>query len=298
MSYDAIIVGGGVAGLATALNLVSKGYKTLVLEKESDIGGLLSSYKFDNFTIEKYYHHIFIHAQALLELIDRLGLSKEIEWRKGSIGYWVKGEIFKLDTPLEIMRYSRLRLIDKIRLAHFVLKIKSIKDYSFLDSISVETWVKDNCGKDVYNNFFEPLLKAKFGSSFKEISAAWLYGRIKMRSGRGVGGEKLGYLKEGFSSFINALEKKIKNGGEILTNARVSQIICEGNQVKGVRLANGEIYAKSFYMLGKIYEQQGDAAKAIEHYEKFLDLWKDADPGIAAIGDARVRMKGLRGEYP
>jgi cytochrome c-type biogenesis protein CcmH/NrfG len=47
-------------------------------------------------------------------------------------------------------------------------------------------------------------------------------------------------------------------------------------------------------MLGKIYEQQGDTAKAIEHYEKFLDLWKDADPGKAEVVDTRERLAGLR----
>jgi len=56
----------------------------------------------------------------------------------------------------------------------------------------------------------------------------------------------------------------------------------------------GDIYAKSFYMLGKIYEEQSDTAKAIEHYEKFLDLWKDADPGIAEVDDARDRLAGLK----
>jgi serine/threonine protein kinase/Flp pilus assembly protein TadD len=60
------------------------------------------------------------------------------------------------------------------------------------------------------------------------------------------------------------------------------------------RISYGDIYAKSFYMLGKIHEQQGDTAKAIEHYEKFLDLWKDADPGIAEVDDARKRVAGLR----
>jgi len=60
------------------------------------------------------------------------------------------------------------------------------------------------------------------------------------------------------------------------------------------RLYYGDIYAKSFYMLGKIHEQQGDTAKAIEHYVKFLDLWKDADPGIAEVDDAKARLAGLK----
>ena len=61
------------------------------------------------------------------------------------------------------------------------------------------------------------------------------------------------------------------------------------------RLSVGNVYAKAFYMLGKIYEQQGETAKAIEDYEKFLNLWKDADPGIAEVEDARKRLDGLRG---
>jgi cytochrome c-type biogenesis protein CcmH/NrfG len=51
-------------------------------------------------------------------------------------------------------------------------------------------------------------------------------------------------------------------------------------------------------MLGKIHEQQGDTAKAIEHYDKFLDLWKDADPGIAEVEDAKKMLAGLKEECP
>jgi hypothetical protein len=44
------------------------------------------------------------------------------------------------------------------------------------------------------------------------------------------------------------------------------------------RLNFGDIYAKSFYMLGTIYEKTGDKLKAEEHYRQFVDLWKNADP--------------------
>jgi tetratricopeptide (TPR) repeat protein len=62
------------------------------------------------------------------------------------------------------------------------------------------------------------------------------------------------------------------------------------------RFGYSDIYAESFYMIGKIYEQQSDTAKAIEHYEKFLDLWKDADPGIAEVVDAKKRVAELKSQ--
>jgi serine/threonine protein kinase/Tfp pilus assembly protein PilF len=62
------------------------------------------------------------------------------------------------------------------------------------------------------------------------------------------------------------------------------------------RLYYGHIYTKSFYMLGKIYEQKGWKGKAIEHYEIFLDLWKNADPGLPEVADARKRLEALQSQ--
>ena len=50
------------------------------------------------------------------------------------------------------------------------------------------------------------------------------------------------------------------------------------------------------YHLGLAYEKSGWTNKAIEQYEEFLDLWKDADPGIEEIEDAKKRLARLKNE--
>ncbi len=60
------------------------------------------------------------------------------------------------------------------------------------------------------------------------------------------------------------------------------------------RYSFGDIYARSYYELGRIYEQKGWEGKAMEHYEKFLDLWKEADLGFPEVEDARNRLGALK----
>jgi tetratricopeptide (TPR) repeat protein len=51
---------------------------------------------------------------------------------------------------------------------------------------------------------------------------------------------------------------------------------------------------KAYYLLGLAYEKSGWNKKAIAQYEEFLDIWKNADPGIPEVADAKERLRKLK----
>jgi serine/threonine protein kinase len=60
------------------------------------------------------------------------------------------------------------------------------------------------------------------------------------------------------------------------------------------RLAAAISGVKIYYFLGIAYEESGWKEKAVNNFETFLDIWKDADPGIEEIEDAKHRLKQLK----
>lgn len=52
-------------------------------------------------------------------------------------------------------------------------------------------------------------------------------------------------------------------------------------------------YPKSFYLLGKIYESTGEKDQAVESYQKFLELLKNANPELPELVESKARMKDL-----
>ena len=222
------VIGGGLTGLVAAHALAGE-HEVQLFEKMPYLGGCLSSYDVNGYWIERYYHHCFSGDSHLFALLRELGLFESLEWRTGTTGYYSGGIIYPLNTPWEIFRYPELSFLDKAKLGFLTLTAKNA-DISALDDVPAERYILDHLGRNVYSSFFEPLLKSKFGDRRKEVSAAWLFSRIAIRSNRGVSGERLGYLKGGFHRIIDALEKTIqKNQGIIRTQCPVSSISREGD---------------------------------------------------------------------
>jgi tetratricopeptide (TPR) repeat protein len=60
------------------------------------------------------------------------------------------------------------------------------------------------------------------------------------------------------------------------------------------RLMWGDLYAKSYYRLGKIFQHKGWTGKAIENYEEFFRVWMRADPDIPELEDAKKQVLLLK----
>lgn len=52
-------------------------------------------------------------------------------------------------------------------------------------------------------------------------------------------------------------------------------------------------HAQSHYLLGLVYQKRGEQEKAREHFEKFMDIWKDADDNLPQLVEAKKQLEVL-----
>ncbi|QDX40665.1 NAD(P)/FAD-dependent oxidoreductase [Salarchaeum sp. JOR-1] len=226
------IVGGGIAGLAAARRLQAHGEDVRVFEASDALGGLAATYETAGDPIEKYYHHLSASEETIVDLIDDLGLSDDLHWPIGKNAYYMDGTVHPLDKPWEILAYPHLSLYDTFRLAMLTLEVDvrggvpsfdTYEDLADFEDVPIKEFLLEHTTRGVYENFFEPLLDAKFGSRKEDVSAAWLLGRIKFRGERDLlRGEPLGYLDGGFGRLLDRLVADVGREN-ITTNARVTE---------------------------------------------------------------------------
>jgi protoporphyrinogen oxidase len=127
-----------------------------------------------------------------------------------------------------------------------VLKARGLADWRPLESETAEQWLISRCGRRVYSVVWEPLLRAKFGSFAREVSAVWFWNKLVLRGGsrNSVGNEVLGYIYGSFGAMAEALADKIRMlGGEVRVGVPAESLLVEGDCIRGVRTPNGTIDA-------------------------------------------------------
>ncbi len=242
-----VVVGAGFTGLSAAYRLARLGVAVAVLEAERLPGGLAAGFELgDGVVLERFYHHWFTSDRYAMDLVRELGLEGALRPRDTRTGLYYSNRIYRLSRPWDVLRFTALRPMDRLRLGALVLQARRLRDWRALEEMTAEQWLTRLAGREVYRVVWEPLLRGKFGDLAPEISAVWIWNKLRLRGGsRGRGGaERLVYLQGGFPALVRRLCSAIEAlGGRIRLGERAEALEVHGGRVRAVCTDRGRLPA-------------------------------------------------------
>jgi protoporphyrinogen oxidase len=243
----AAVIGGGFTGLTAAYEMAKRGVAVTVLEADPEVGGLAGTFDVNGERLEKFYHHWFTNDRHVNELVEALGATGDVLYRPTRTGMYYANNFFKLSTPQDLLRFTPLPFVDRVRLGLLALRARRVNNWRELEDLTAEEWLRSLGGEKVYRVVWEPLLNGKFGADVApEISAVWFWNKLKLRGGsRGKGGaEFLAYYKGGFAALADRVADAVRAmGGEIRLNTPATGLVVENGRVTGVETPSGVVEA-------------------------------------------------------
>ena len=234
------IIGGGAAGLAAAYELGLHGHQAKVYERAHFLGGQASTFDVGGTPLERGYHHLFTSDTDILDLVREIGLADRMRWIESSVGTLYDGRIYNFVTPMDLLKFSPLSLVNRVRLGLVTLLIGRQKDWRKLERVTAADWLRKTAGKSAYEVFWGPMLRGKFGEQdYQDVGMAWVWGKIATRfasRGKGLGAkEMLGYPAGSFGEIFDVLAERIAGqGGEVSTMASVTRVVVWDGQATGL----------------------------------------------------------------
>lgn len=228
------IIGAGFTGLSAAYSLLKNGNQVTIFEKDLKPGGLALGFKEKNWkwTMEAHYHHFFTNDKAIFNLAKEI--NQKIIIKSPETSVYVDKKIYKLDTPLSVLTFPKLKLIERLRMAIIIGLLRYNPFWKPLENMTAHSFLSKTMGKKSYQMIWESLLIGKFGNYAKTISLAWFWARINKRT------TKLAYPEGGFLKFAEKLAGKItEKGGKIHLNTEVKEIKNENEKIL-IKLLNNE----------------------------------------------------------
>ncbi len=236
------VIGAGVMGLACAYALLKKGHAVDIFEADDRVGGMAAHFDFDGLSIERYYHFICKPDQHLFDLLKELGIEDTLTWRATDMGYYYDGEHFDWGNPIALLKFPKLDLVSKLRYGLHMFLATKRSNWQDLDNVEASQWIRKWIGERGYAILWERLFALKFYHYKDNLSAAWIWSRIKRvgTSRKSLLQEEMGYLRGGSETLLDVLEEKIKSlGGVFHLSTPVERVNIENNQIRSI-VVNGE----------------------------------------------------------
>ena len=233
-ALDVGIIGAGATGLSAARDLARAGHRVQLFEGEARVGGLAAGFRDEgwDWQLEKFYHHWFEGDRHILGLIEEMGLSDKLRFPRPKTSYWIDGKIYRAEISPSALLLP-LSPLASLRMGLTGLRLKLMRDWQALESITAHDWLMRNMGREAYERLWQPLLIGKFSERYREVNMAWLWARVVSRSLR------LGTFEGGFQAFLDALADDCRRHGvAIHFNARAERIAPDADGLT-LQLADG-----------------------------------------------------------
>jgi len=263
MSYKSvIIIGGGLAGLATGCYGQMNGYKTQIFEMQNKPGGVCVSWKRNGYSFDYAAHNIFgVSTKPTGTLYNQLW--EELGALKGTGAYSfnefvqiedINGKAFTLYSDIDKLEkhMKELSPADSKLIDEFTKTIRKLSGQDVFGAMlggvgaklkmlplmsSLMKYGKINL-KDFAQKFSDPYLKKVFSTIQYDIEEVPTIVPMIFLSMLSVG--DAGWPVGGSAALSRNIEKRYLGlGGEVHYNSKVEKIIVENDTAKGVQLEDG-----------------------------------------------------------
>ena len=295
---SAIVIGGGLAGLAAAAALGGAGFEVDLFESRAFLGGRATSYAIpgesgDSEVIDNCQHILLRCCVNLMDFYRRLGVADRIQFYKKFYFIEPGGRTStlsagRLPAPLHFTEsfwnLSFLSLGDKIGVARALLAIRREHGRrTDLDRISMLDWLREKRQSErAIRRFWNQVLVSAINEDLGRMAAAhgfqvfWLGFLARSNSYEmGVPAVPLGelYSSDGWKRIGNVrLHLRAAADSADVTDGRVSGVMIQGQK----RTADCYISALPFERAGAVFPQAEIAPDRFEHSPiTGIHLWFD-----------------------
>lgn len=169
-----VIIGAGPAGLTAAYELYKRGAHSIILEKDSVVGGIARTVQYKGYRFDIGGHRFFTKVERVSQMWREV-LGSDFLKRPRLSRIYYKGKFFFY--PLKALDVVRKLGLKETFLAGFSYLWARVKKRSKEDSF--EDYIVNHFGNRLYRTFFKSYTEKVWGVPCTEIKAEWAAQRIK-----------------------------------------------------------------------------------------------------------------------
>lgn len=236
-----LVIGGGATGLVAGYLLSRAGKSVEIWEASMRAGGLMNTFDVgSSVPLEHFYHHFFTHDAELHWLLNQLGLSEQIRYRKGTMGFYRNGRHWPFNSAGDLLRCGAISLSGRIRFGLSSTVLAYRNRYLRSEKCAALEWFRRHAGAEATAAIWEPMMRVKFGAAAERIPLSWIACRLRQRvRSRQKGTEKLGYLAGSLQQLTDALLNRLRQSGTtVQTGTAVASLRRQADQW-AITAANG-----------------------------------------------------------